>query len=275
MSDISRLCIHQVTLLHQWDMAAFLTGMRRHGIPATAIWRDKLKETGAAETRRMIDGEGLAVTSLCAAGLVTTPDPVAAVATLDEVRRALDEAATIGASNLMFVAGGVDPHEKSVEAARARTLERLALLAPHARAVGVKLALEPLHPMVCATRSVLSTLALANDWCDALADDEAFAIALDTYAVWWDPALAAEIARAGHRLIAFHVNDWLADTRDVRLDRGMMGDGLIDVRAIRRQVEAAGYTGYIEVEIFSERDWWRRDPDEVVEIIKERYRSVV
>lgn len=275
MLDESRLCIHQVTLLRRWSMSEFLAGMRRHGVPAVAIWRDRLKEAGVADTRRMIDAEDLVVTSLCAAGLVTTPDRVAAALALDDVIRALDEAAAIGAGNLMFVAGGVDPGERSVYAARERTLDRLALIGEHARKVGVRVALEPLHPMVCATRSVLSTLALANDWCDRLGDEETFGIAVDTYAVWWDPALAAEIARAGSRIIAFHVNDWLADTRDLRLDRGMLGDGLIDIPAIRRMVEATGYAGYVEVEIFSERDWWRRDPDEVIAIIKDRFRRDV
>ena len=134
------------------------------------------------------------------------------------MRRAIDEAAAIGAGCLVFVAGGVDGRDKRPAAARARTLERLAELAPHARAAGVRIALEPLHPMVCATRSVLSTLALANDWCDALAADDVFGIAVDTYAVWWDPGLEAAIARAGRRICAFHVSDWLADTRDLRLD---------------------------------------------------------
>ncbi|HXP78162.1 MAG TPA: TIM barrel protein, partial [Stellaceae bacterium] len=135
--------------------------------------------------------------------------------------------------------------------------------------------LEPLHPMICATRSVLSTIKLANEWCDALAAEDAVGIAVDTYAVWWDPELEAGIARAGKRICAFHVSDWLPDTQDLRLDRGMMGDGVIDIPAIRRMVEAAGYTGQREVEIFSARNWWKRDADEVIRVIRERYQTAV
>ena len=114
-----------------------------------------------------------------------------------------------------------------------------------------------------------------DDWCDALAAEDIYGIAVDTYAVWWDPNLETELKRAGKRICAFHVNDWLPDTRDLRLDRGMMGDGLIDIRGIRAMVEAAGYTGTREVEIFSERDWWQRDPNEVLRIVKQRYQSAV
>jgi sugar phosphate isomerase/epimerase len=122
---------------------------------------------------------------------------------------------------------------------------------------------------------VLSTVKLANEWCDALAAEDTVGIAIDTYAVWWDPELEAQIARAGKRICAFHVSDWLPDTQDLRLDRGMMGDGVIDIPAIRRMVEAAGYTGHREVEIFSARNWWKRDPDEVVRTVVERYRTAV
>jgi sugar phosphate isomerase/epimerase len=122
---------------------------------------------------------------------------------------------------------------------------------------------------------VLSTVGLANDWCDALDAGDAVGIVVDTYAVWWDPDLEDQIKRAGRRICAFHVNDWLEDTQDLRLDRGMMGDGVIDIPAIRRMVEEAGYAGQREVEVFSARDWWTRDPDEVIRIVKERYQTAV
>ena len=275
MPDEKRLCIHQVTMLERWSLPQFIDGMVRHKVGAVAVWRDKLAECGVSEGAKRLAGAGLAVTSLCAAGLITTPDATEAARAMDELRRAIDDAAAIRAGSLMFVAGGVDPRDKDLAATRARVLDRLRVIAPHARAAGVKLALEPLHPMTCGTRSVLSTLSIANDWCDALAQDDVFGIAIDTYAVWWDPSLAAEIARAGRRILNFHVCDWLADTRDLRLDRGMPGDGLIDIPGIRRLVEAAGYKGFVEVEIFSARDWWRRDPDEVVRIVKERFQTSV
>ena len=129
--------------------------------------------------------------------------------------------------------------------------------------------------MACATRSVLSTMALANDWCDALGAEDAVGIVVDTYAVWWDPDLARQIARGGQADLRLPHQRLAADTRDLRLDRGMMGDGVIDIRAIRRMVEEAGYEGLHEVEIFSARDWWTRDPDEVIRIVKERHRTAV
>jgi len=175
----------------------------------------------------------------------------------------------------VFVAGGVDPGDKDVKAARARALEGLAELVPHARALKIKIALEPLHPMICAHRSVLSTVKLANQWCDALKAEDVVGIAVDTYAVWWDPDLEESISRAGKRICAFHVSDWLVDTQDLRLDRGMMGDGVIDIPGIRRMVEKAGYAGYREVEIFSARNWWKREGDEVLSVVKERYQTAV
>jgi sugar phosphate isomerase/epimerase len=129
--------------------------------------------------------------------------------------------------------------------------------------------------MICATRSVLSTVKLANAWCDNLGAEDIVGIAVDTYAVWWDPDIEAEIARAGRRICSFHVSDWLADTQDLRFDRGMMGDGVIDLPALRRMVERAGYDGYVEIEIFSQRNWWQRDPDEVIGVIKHRVQTAV
>lgn len=275
MLDPNRLCIHHATVQERWSMPEFIDGMVRHGVGSVAILRDKLAACGVSEGAKRLEGAGLVVTSLCAGGLVTTPDAAEAVRAMDEFRRAIDEAAEIGAGSLMFVTGGVDPRDKSLEATRDRVLERLAAIAPYARAAGLKIALETLHPMRCAARSLISTLSIANDFCDALSDDEVFGVAIDTYAVWWDPNLAAEIKRAGRRIINFHVADWLQDTCDLRLDRGMPGDGLIDLPGIRRMVEDAGYEGYIEIELFSARDWWKRDPDEVVRIIKERYQTAV
>ena len=275
MPDISRLSINQATLMQQWSLPQAVEGLTRNGVRGISVWRDKLHETGVAEAARMLDDNGMRVSGLCFAGLVTSTDEAEAAQALDSVRRAIDEAAAIKARCLVFVAGGIDPRDKDIEATRARALDRVATLVPHARAAGVTIGLEPLNPMTCATRTILTTVALANDWCDALDADDAVGIVLDTYSIWWDPDLEAQIARAGKRICAFHVNDWLMDTQDTRLDRGMMGDGVIDIPAIRRVVEATGYTGQIEVEIFSARNWWTRDADEVVRIIKERYQSVV
>ena len=243
-----------------------------HGI---AVWRDKLRELGVAEGARRLRDHGMTVTGYCVGGLLTARDDAAFQAALDDNRRVIEEAAEIGARCVIVLSGGLEAGERDLAFARARALDGLAELLPAAEAAGVTLALEPLHPMMCAQRSVLATLGQANDWCERLGAGAALGIAVDVYHVWWDPDLAAQIRRAGLRIVAFHISDWLPETRDLRLDRGMMGDGVIDLPGIRRLVEAAGYRGHREVEIFSDRDWWRRDPDEVVRTIKERYHTVV
>ena len=275
MLDEKLLSIHQATVLAQWTLKQAIEGIARNKLGAISVWRDKLLELGVKEAMRLLDGSGLTVTGLSFAGLITSADKAEAAKARDEARRVFDEAAAIKAPSVVFVAGGVDPRDKDIKAARSRALDGLAELVPHARASGVKIALEPLHPMICATRSVLSTIKLANEWCDAVAAEDVVGIAVDTYAVWWDPELEESIARAGKRICAFHVSDWLADTQDLRLDRGMMGDGVIDIPRIRRMVEDAGYAGYREVEIFSARNWWKRDPDEVVRVVRERYQTAV
>ena len=275
MLDEKLLSIHQATVLQQWTLKQAIEGVVRAKLAAISVWRDKLKEIGPAEAARLLDGNGVAATGLSFAGLITSCDKAEAAKARDEVRRVFDEAAQIKAPAVVFVAGGVDPRDKDIAAARSRALEGLASLVPHARAAGVKIALEPLHPMICATRSVLSTVRLANQWCDAVGAEDVVGIAVDTYAVWWDPELEESIAKAGKRICAFHLSDWLVDTQDLRLDRGMMGDGVIDIPRIRRMVEAAGYTGPREVEIFSARNWWKRNPDEVVRVVKERYQTAV
>src|SRR4029453_9425026 len=152
--DERLLCINQATVLQQWTVPQFLQGMKRHGIGAISIWRDKLLETGVAETVRMLDGEGFVVTSLCSGGLITTPDASEAARAIDELKRAIDETAALKAGCLMFVARGVDPGDNNLTSPPAVVLERLAVLTPSAPAPGPKLALEPLHPMTCSLRSV-------------------------------------------------------------------------------------------------------------------------
>lgn len=275
MNDYSRLAINQYTTLHQWSLPQAVEGYARHGVHAVGIVRDKLKEVGVREARRWLDAHDMTVTCYCVGGLLTDWDPVRFQANLAETRRVIDEAAELGAECVVFVAGGLPEGSRDLRAARARCLEGLAEVLPYAKQTGVTLGLEPLHPMICAFRSCLSTLGQANDWIEALGAGPELGIVVDVYHVWWDPEMEREIERAAGRIVSFHVCDWLLETTDLRLDRGMMGDGVIDIRRIRRLVEATGYDGYREVEIFSERNWWRRDPDEVVEITKARYLSDV
>ncbi len=270
-TDLARLCVHQVTLMEQCDFRRSVECLARNGVTKTAVWRDKLESVGVTAAASILRESGVEAVALCPGGLLTHRDPAAFHTALGDNRRWLDQAAAIGAGSLITVTGGLGEDETDLRFARDRALEGLAMLVSDARAAGIRLALEPLHPMVCGYRSVISTMREANAWLDQLNADDVMGIALDTYAVWWEPGLQQEIARAGNRIIAFHVSDWLADTSDVRLDRGMPGDGLIDLLLIRRWAEAAGYRGPIEVEIFSQRNWWTRDADIVVQTILHRY----
>ena len=275
MLDDSNLNIHQVTFRDQWSFRESIEGMARHGVYATAVWREKLHEIGVDEAARILRDNGMSVSAICPVGLVAAPGENGFQAGLDDNRWAIEEAVAIGAPCLVFISGGLPEGSRDLEGARAQTLETLAALVPEARAAGIKLGIEPLHPMICDFRAVLCTLEQANDWCDQLDADDTLGVVVDTYHIWWDPNVAREITRAGERICAFHINDWLEDTEDLRLDRGMMGDGVIDIPGIRKMVETAGYNGPPEVEIFSAKNWWRRDPGEVIEVIKERYREFV
>ena len=274
MHDLSRLSINQLTTRDRWSLPEAVDGYTRAGVGAMAVWWEKLREVGAERAARVIRDAGMAVTGYCAGGMLTARDEAHRRQRLDDNRRMVDEAAAIGSSCLVALGGGLDPGDRDVEAARQRALESFAELLPCVRDAGIVLALEPLHPMVCATRSVLCTLRQANDWCDALGGGPEIGVAVDTYNVWWDPELESQIERAAGRIAAYHVSDWLAHTRDLRFDRGMPGDGVIDLRRFATRVTAAGYGGRHEVEILSSR-WWREDPDSVVATVIERFRSVM
>jgi sugar phosphate isomerase/epimerase len=187
--------------------------------------------------------------------------------------RAIDEAAALHADCLVMVVGGLPPGSRDLDAARRMVADGLAAMLPHARDMGVRIAIEPLHPMYAADRACVNTIDQALDIAETL--DETVGVAIDTYHVWWDPNLASAIARAGrgNRILAHHICDWLVPTRDMLLDRGMMGDGVIDFKTIRAMISAAGYDGPEEVEIFSKDDWWTRPGEEVLRICLERFHS--
>jgi sugar phosphate isomerase/epimerase len=284
MRDLSKggldhLSLNWATVREKWNMAQAIEGCARHGIPAIAPWREPVQALGVEKTARRIRDAGLAVSGYCRGGLLTAADAVGRRAAIEDNRRAIDEAAAMGAECLILVAGGLPPGSKDLEGARAQIRDGMAKILPHARAAGVPLAIEPLHPMQAADRCAVNTLKHANDLCDELdpSNQEKIGVAIDVYHVWWDPELEHEIARAGAicRILGFHVCDWRLPTRDLVFDRAMMGDGAIDIPKIRRMVEDGGYAGYIEAEIFSRDDWWRRDPDEVLRVVAERYRTVV
>ncbi|MCB9957592.1 MAG: sugar phosphate isomerase/epimerase [Rhodospirillaceae bacterium] len=267
------LSLNTATVRQQWTLKEMIPACRHFGFTGISPWRDQIAATGLGETAQMIEGEGLAVTGVCRGGMFPWADAAGRAAMLDDNRRAIEEARTLGAECLVLVVGGLPPGSKDIEGARAMVAEAVDVLLPEARAAGVPLAIEPLHPMYAADRACINTLGQALDLCDLLGDG--LGVALDVYHVWWDPMLSAEIERAGQRLLAFHVCDWLVPTRDLLLDRGMMGDGVIDIPAIRRQVQAAGFAGHAEVEIFSAETWWTRPPEEVLATCRERYLTAV
>lgn len=274
MVPAGRISLNTATVKAQWSLRDCIEGCSRHGIGGIAPWRDKLAECGVDEAARMIEHHGLHVSGLCRGGMFPAADAAGLQAALDDNRRAVDEAVAIGAACLVLVVGGMPAGSKDLALARTQVEDGIGKTLDYARSCGMKLAIEPLHPMYAADRACVNTMAHANDICDALGDG--VGIAVDVYHVWWDPNLAAEIKRAGRdRLLAFHVCDWLVPTTDLLLDRGMMGDGVIDNPAIRALVEAEGFDGAVEVEIFSADNWWKRDADEVLRTVVERCATVV
>lgn len=263
-----RLSLNTATVRERWSLRDCVDGCVRHGFAGISPWRDKLHEAGVGEAARMIRDSGLAVSGLCRGGWYTAQGALTDEV-LDDNRRAVDEAAAIGAACLVMVVGGLPDGSRDIRGARSLVIEGLSRTLDHARAAGVKVAIEPLHPMYAADRACVNTLEQALDICDQLG--AGIGVAVDVYHVWWDPDVLTQIDRAGgDRLLAFHICDWLVPTRDMLTDRGMMGDGVIDIQGLRSATEAAGFTGLNEVEIFSADNWWKRDPDEVMRTIAQR-----
>jgi len=256
------LSLNTATVRKQWNLAQIIEGCARHGIRGISPWRDQVAQMGLSQARKSIKEKNLLVTGLCRGGFFTARD------WRDDNLRAIEEAHELGAQCLVLVVGGLPSGSKDLASARKRVAEGIAEVLPEARKAGVPLAIEPLHPMQAAERACINTLEQALDLCDELGDG--IGVACDVYHVWWDPKLREQIRRAGKkRLLAYHICDWLVPTRDLLNDRGMMGDGVIDLASIGGWIREAGYTGCQEVEIFSE-SWWARDPDEVLEICKAR-----
>ena len=264
------LSLKTATVREKWSLRQMIEGCARDGIRGISPWRDKLAELGAKEAAKMIRAHGLTVTGLCRGGMFPAADRQGRRAAIEDNLRAIEDAATLEARCLVLVVGGLAPGSKDLAGAREQVRDGIGAVLGHARSCGVPLAIEPLHPMYAADRACVNTLAQANDLCDELG--EGLGLAVDVYHVWWDPRLKAEIGRAGaKRLLAFHICDWLVPTPDLLLDRGMMGDAVIDIPLLRSWIEAAGYRGFHEVEIFSANNWWRRNPDEVLATCHERH----
>lgn len=271
--DLDGLSINLATVRQQFDLPQAIDACLAQGITAVAPWRDQVAKAGLAEAARIVKSNGLRVTGLCRGGMFPGPDRASLDAAIDDNKRAIDEAAALGAECLVLVVGGLPGASKDIDLARRMVADGLAAVLPHARSCGVPLAIEPLHPMYAADRSCVSMLEQALDLCNELG--EGAGVAIDVYHTWWDPKLRDQIARAGRsgRILAHHICDWLVPTRDLLLDRGMMGDGVIDLKAFRRSIEEAGFRGPQEVEIFS-RSWWDRPGQEVIATSIERFRAV-
>lgn len=267
--DLARLSINRATI-RQWPLRELVGACVQRGIPNIGLWREDVTDLGAQAAARLVRDAGMSVTSLCRGGFFTDPAPAQRKLSRDDNRRAIDEAATLGTDVLVLVCGGLPPGDTDLLGARSRVSDAIAELAPYASQRGVRLAIEALHPMFCSDRSVVSTLDQALDIAEQFSAD-AVGVVVDAYHLWWDPRLDDAIGRAGERIVAFQVCDWVTPLPEgVLTGRGVMGDGCIPLRSLRRAVDGAGYDGPIEVEIFSDALWDRPGP-EVLGLIVERY----
>ena len=269
-ADLTRLSLNQMTT-ERASLADTVEACARHGVPYIAVWRHKLAELGLGAAVRKIGDAGLRVSSVCRGGMFPAATRAEREARIDDNRRAVDEAAALGAEILVLVCGAAP--DKDIAGARHMVADGIAELVPYAAECGVRLGIEPLHPAFAAERSCITTLREARCLSERF-DARTVGIVADVYHIWWDPDLDAEIARAAGRLVGFHVSDWLVPTQNVLMNRGLMGDGVIDVRGIRGAVEQVGYAGPIEVEIFNEAIW-NTPIDTVLQQVKERYLACV
>ena len=265
--------INTATLGFQAPISEVVEAVARAGFGAIAPWRREVEAGDVKAISRQIRDAGLAVPGYCRSTYIPAADKAGFDANVEANRRAVSDAAVLGAKSFVMVVGGLAAGSKDIAAARAQVLDATGQLLGHARACGVRLALEPLHPVYAADRSCLSLLSEALDMCEAVegaTDDPWLGVCVDVYHVWWDPNLRRDMARAAGRILGFHVCDWLVPTADVLNDRGMMGDGVIDVPGIRSMAEDAGYAGFVEIEIFSAANWWKRPMVETLGVCRER-----
>ena len=280
--DLQNLSLNTATIRKQGDLLQILEAARRHGINCVSPWRDQVQAVGLERAVKAVRDGGFRLSGYCRGGMFPA-DPAHRAEERDDNRRAVDEAAALGSPCLVLVVGGLPQFSRPGSAptrdiadARAQVEDAIGALLEYANSAGVPLAIEPLHPMYAADRACVNTLGQALNLCDRLDPDGSrrLGVAADVYHIWWDPDVYAQIARAGaKRLHAFHICDWLVPTRDLLLDRGMMGDGIIDIPRLRAAVEAAGFSGACEVEILS-GPWWSQPMDDVLTTLIDRYRTV-
>lgn len=274
-NDHSALALNTATLGHNldghgagWSPERVIDACAARGYGGIVFWRREIGDR-AVEIGDRVRAAGMQVAGLCRTPYLTGSE----AGSDDEVRKSIDMAAGLGTPVLTIVTGGTEPATKGLENSRKRLAERVATHAGYAAAQGVSLALEPLNPMFGGNRTVIFTVRDALDICE-MVDAPNVGIAVDVYHVWWDTRLAQILSEAKAKVLGYHLCDWLESTGDMLLDRGMMGDGVADLKTIRGAVEAAGYNGLCEVEIFSARNWWKRPPDVVLDTIVDRFRTV-
>jgi sugar phosphate isomerase/epimerase len=282
-ADHRWLSLNTATVRKQGDLAQIIEACARHGIRAIDPWRDQVATIGLDRAVRAVRETGLDLSGYCRGGMFTA-DAAHRTEARDDNRRAVDEAKALGAPCIVLVVGGLPQYSrpgsapsKNIAEARTQIEDAIAEMMEYARGAQMPLAIEPLHPAYAADRACVNTTRQALDICDRLDPKRtgALGVALDVYHIWWDPELLPQIERAGRdRLLAFHVCDWLVPTKDILNDRGMMGDGVIDIKSVRRAVEGQGFAGYAEIEIFSHH-WWEKPMDEVLQTCIARHRSVV
>jgi sugar phosphate isomerase/epimerase len=281
MRDLAdrRLCaINTATLGFQSPIGEVIEAVARAGFGGIAPWRREVEGQDVAAIARQIRDAQLTVSGYCRSTYIPAATRGEFDANVEANRKAIADAGVLGARSFVMVVGGLPAGSKDIAAARAQVQEAAGLLAEHGKRHGVRIALEPLHPVYAAERSCLSLLSEALAMCEAVegvSADPWLGTCIDVYHTWWDPNVKRDIARAGaaRRILGFHVCDWLVPTVDVLNDRGMMGDGVIDVPEFRRSIEGAGYAGLVEVEIFSAGNWWRRPMAETLDVCAARLAS--
>ncbi len=270
---LARLSLNQRTTAG-WTLREALDGAVAAGLPSIGLWREPVAEVGLRAAASWVRDSGLRVSSLCRGGFFTAAEPGARAEARRDNLAAIEETAVLGAGALVLVPGGLPPGDRDIDGARARAVEAIAELVPHARSAGVRLGIEPMHPIFAADRGVVSTLGQALDIAEQF-PAAVVGVVVDTFHVWWEPGVIGQIARAGARIVSYQVCDWITPLpADSLLSRGMMGDGHIDFAGLTRAVAAAGYRGDVEVEIFN-ADVWAAPGADTVATLARRYVELV
>lgn len=270
LTDLSQLCIHTITT-KPWSIEEAAKNYPAEGVKGITVWRDALANRNIKQTGQLLRDHGLNIVSLCRGGFFPAKEKKKRDTAIEDNLKAIEEASELGTSSIVLVCGA-DPTQ-SLEDSRKQIKEGIETILPQAAAAGIKLAIEPLHPMYADTRSAINTLAQANDMAEEI-NSPYVGVAVDVYHLWWDPSLEQEIKRCGENdhLFAFHICDWNSPTVDILLDRGLMGDGCIPANKIRSWVEATGFNGFYEVEIFSNK-YWQQDQSQFLKKIIKAYKE--